>query len=55
MEGDSIVIPLNFWVKGNYSPTIDIERKGVIRVLMGNNYGITMDSINIYVFSIYVV
>ena len=36
MEGNSLVIPLNFRVKENYSPNIAMERKGIIRVLMGD-------------------
>ena len=36
MEGNSLVIPLNFRMEGNYSPNSDMEFKGIIRVLMGN-------------------
>ena len=37
MEGNSLVIPLNFRAKGNYSPTNDMECKGITRILMGNH------------------
>ena len=35
MEGISLVIPLNFRVKGNYSPTNAMECKGIPRLLIG--------------------
>ena len=36
MEGNSLVINLNFRVKVNYVPTNAMECKVIIKVLMGN-------------------
>ena len=36
MEGNSLVIPLKFWVKENYSPTNTMECNVMSSVLMGN-------------------
>ena len=52
MEGNFIVIPLNFRVKVNDSPTNAIECKGINRVLIGNYQGINIDSISMYVLTI---
>ena len=49
MEENSLVVPLNFRVKGNYSPNNAMECKGITRVLMGNYQEINMNSISIYV------
>ena len=46
MEGNSLVIPLNFRVKGKYFPNSSMECKVIIRALMGNYQGITVEYIN---------
>ena len=45
MEGNSLVNPLNVWVKGNYSPTNAMECKGITRLLVGNYQGIDLHDI----------
>ena len=53
MEGGSLLIPLNFRVKGNYSFTNDMECRVVTKILMGSYQGINIKSISIYIFTIY--
>ena len=52
MDGDFLVITLNFWSKVKYFPTSDMKYKVTIRLLVGGYYNITMDSISVYVFTI---